>query len=204
MDRPARVRSAVAAGRLIHAIRAAGGSSPRRTFVAVPVAAAVFELLRGRSPFRGGMPAVALLAAGYGLYRIAGTYRAARGGGGPGFAARPERLVTTGPYGLVRNPMYLGHLVFLCGLVGLTRSPVALAGLAIQWRRFAERVRLDERRLADQFGHEYAEYVDRVPRWLPRPAVLAAPTSRTPRPAARTSWRASAAVARQRSGTATN
>src|SRR5258708_35767813 len=71
--------------------------------------------------------------------------------------------------------MYVGPLVFLGGLVALTRSPAALAAVALQWQRFAERVRLDERRLADQFGHEYVEYVEHVPRWLPRPAFLASP-----------------------------
>jgi len=115
------------------------------------------------------------MAAGYALYRAAGAYRSERGGGGPGFSAEPERLVTDGPYGLTRNPMYLGHLVFLSGLVALTRSPVALAGLGLQWQRLAERVRLDERRLADRFGHEYVEYVEHVPRWLPRPAFLSSP-----------------------------
>ncbi|HEX9495711.1 MAG TPA: isoprenylcysteine carboxylmethyltransferase family protein, partial [Candidatus Limnocylindria bacterium] len=107
--------------------------------------------------------------------RGAGAYRGDRGGGGPGFAAGPDRLVTAGPYGVVRNPMYVGHLLFLGGLVALTRSPAALAAVALQWQRFAERVRLDERRLADQFGHEYVEYVEHVPRWLPRPAFLTSP-----------------------------
>ena len=140
------------------------------------MAAAASEVLRRRSPLRGGVAGLALMAAGYALYRGAGTYRSARGRGGPGFAAQPEQLVTSGPYGVVRNPMYLGHLVFLVGLIALTRSPVALAGLFIQSRRFAERIAIDERRLADRFGHEYVEYLEHVPRWLPRvgssPCVL--------------------------------
>lgn len=115
------------------------------------------------------------MAAGYLLYRGAGAYRDREGGGGPGFAAGPERLVTAGPYAVVRNPMYLGHLVFLGGLVGLTRSPLALAGLAVQAIRFRDRITVDERRLADRFGHAYVEYVERVPRWLPRPAFLRSP-----------------------------
>ncbi len=64
--------------------------------------------------------------------------------------------------------MYVGHLVFLAGLVALTRSPLALAGLFLQRQRFADRVALDERRLADRFGYAYVEYVEKVPRWLPR------------------------------------
>ena len=150
------------------AARAFSASSPRRSFVVIPIAAAVSEILRWRSPLRGGVTGMAFMAAGYALYRSAGAQRQAHGGGGPGFSAQPEHLVTTGPYGVVRNPMYLGHLIFLVGLVALTRSPVALAGLFIQSRRFAERIAIDERRLADRFGHEYVEYVEHVPRWLPR------------------------------------
>ena len=156
-------------------LRTAWASSPRRTFVILPLVAAGYEVLRRRSPLRGGLAGIALMAAGYALYRGAGAYRNDRGGGGPGFAARPARLVMTGPYGLTRNPMYLGHLVFLAGLVALTRSPAALAGFAVQRQRFVERIAIDERRLADRFGHEYVEYVERVPRWLPRPAFLSSP-----------------------------
>ncbi len=149
-------------------VRSAWSSAPRRTFVMLPLAAAVVEISRRRSPLRGGVPGLVLMAAGFGLYRGTGIYRAARGGGGPVFSTEPDALVTTGPYAVSRNPMYLGHLIFLAGLVALTRSPVALAGLFIQRQRFSERVALDERRLADRFGHDYVEYVERVPRWLPR------------------------------------
>ena len=153
---------------MIGVLRASSASSPRRSFVVLPIAAAAYEVLRRRSPLRGGVAGMALMAAGYSLYRSAGAQRQARGGGGPGFSAQPEHLVTTGPYGVVRNPMYLGHLIFLVGLVVLSRSPAALAGLFIQSRRFTDRIAIDERRLADHFGHQYVEYVDQVPRWLPR------------------------------------
>ena len=152
---------------MIEALRSAWSSSPRRTFVVLPIAAAGFEVLRGRSPFRGGVLGFAIMTAGYVLYRGAGSYREARGEGGPGFSIEPHALVTTGPYAVIRNPMYLGHHIFLAGLIACTRSPVALAGLFIQQSRFGERVRLDERRLADRFGHSYVDYVENVPRWLP-------------------------------------
>ena len=152
---------------MIDALRSAWSSSSRRSFVVLPIAAAGFEVSRRRSPLRGGILGLALMAAGFALYRGTGTYRDARGGGGPGFSTEPEALVTTGPYAVVRNPMYLGHLIFLAGLVTFTRSPVALTGLFLQRQRFSERVALDERRLADRFGHDYVEYIENVPRWLP-------------------------------------
>ncbi len=108
------------------------------------------------------------MVAGYVLYRAAGGHRAARGAGSRGFVEPPRRLVTDGPYAYTRNPMYLGHLVFLAGLVGATRSPIAIGCALWQHHRLAGRVRLDEGRLEQIFGDEYRAYVARVPRWLPR------------------------------------
>lgn len=109
-----------------------------------------------------------VMAAGYLLYRLCGEYRVGRGAGSWGFAEPPKRLVTDGPYAYTRNPMYLGHLLFLAGLVGATWSPIALACALWQYRRLAARVRVDEERLERIFGDEYREYVTSVPRWLPR------------------------------------
>jgi protein-S-isoprenylcysteine O-methyltransferase Ste14 len=107
-----------------------------------------------------------MMAGGWLLYRLAGDYRRSLAGG-RGMATMPWRLVTGGPYAYTRNPMYLGHLVFVAGLVLALRSPVALLLLAERWRRFSARVADDERRLAEAFGPEYEAYVRSVPRWLP-------------------------------------
>ncbi len=107
-----------------------------------------------------------LLALGYALYRGAGAYREAAGARSRGFAELPERLVTDGPYALSRNPMYLGHLVFMAGLVGATRSPLAVLLALRQLRRFSDRARLDEERFERLFGEEYRAYRVRVPRWF--------------------------------------
>jgi protein-S-isoprenylcysteine O-methyltransferase Ste14 len=107
-----------------------------------------------------------VLVAGYMLYRVAGAHRERRGAGPPGFATMPDRLVTDGPYAVSRNPMYLGHLVFLGGLIGLTRSPFALLFGVRQLFRFRRRVAFDEDRLERAFGDEYRAYVARVPRWF--------------------------------------
>ena len=104
---------------------------------------------------------------GYLQYRLCGRYRIRHGGGGPGFDNPPERLVTTGPYAYTRNPMYLGHLIFLAGVSLTLRSlPGALltAGVAL-W--FHARVLRDERRLILRLGEPYREYTRRVRRWIP-------------------------------------
>lgn len=110
---------------------------------------------------------IPLLAWGYLQYRLTGDYRIKIGGGPPGMSQGfPEGIVTTGIYKWTRNPMYLGHLIFLSGLTLLTRSPIALAAVSsvIPW--YNERVRKDEERLEKKFGATYVEYRDRVPRWI--------------------------------------
>lgn len=113
-----------------------------------------------------------LAVCGYLQYRLCGRYRTARGGGGPGLSNPPVSLVTTGPYALSRNPMYLGHLVFLAALTLGTRSPLALAytGWSLAW--FDRRAAGDETSLAERFGEEYLRYRERVARWAPLPAGL--------------------------------
>jgi protein-S-isoprenylcysteine O-methyltransferase Ste14 len=126
-----------------------------------------FELWLNHGRLRLEPWAFPLLAWGYLQYRLAGRYRLRRGGGGPGMDRPPERLVTSGPFALCRNPMYLGHLIFLAGLAISLRSWVGAAlvlGTAA-WLQF--RVRRDERRLAQRFGEPYMQYCSRVKRWIP-------------------------------------
>jgi protein-S-isoprenylcysteine O-methyltransferase Ste14 len=140
-------------------------STSTRTFVVLPLVVSAEQVLTRRPVRPAWLP---LAAAGYGLYRLAGSYRLPRAGGPPGMSqGMPDRLVTSGPYALVRNPMYLGHLLFVGGLTLSTRSPLSLAAAVwlVPW--FGKRARTDERRLLDRFGADYTDYCGRVPRWLP-------------------------------------
>jgi protein-S-isoprenylcysteine O-methyltransferase Ste14 len=94
-------------------------STSTRTFLVLPAVALAEAAVVRRRPRLRWLP---LLHWGYLQYRLGGRYRSARTGGGPGMGTPPERLVTTGVYALTRNPMYLGHLVFLTGLALTTRS----------------------------------------------------------------------------------
>jgi protein-S-isoprenylcysteine O-methyltransferase Ste14 len=142
-------------------------STSTRTFVALPLALAAEQAVR-RAPLHFG--ATPLLAAGYAAYELAGSYRIERAGGPPGMSqGMPDRLVTTGVYARTRNPMYLGHLLFMTGAALVTRSPLAIGALALAGPWFGGRVAEDEARLTAAFGAEYEAYRRRVPRWLPRP-----------------------------------
>lgn len=79
----------------------------------------------------------------------------------------PDLLVTSGPYALCRNPMYLGHLIFTVGLALTLHSPMAAALTVERARRFWRRVRIDEERLEHIFGDQYRAYRHRVKRWIP-------------------------------------
>ena len=142
-------------------------STPARTFVLWPVLLVVAE-----AALRGGSPRVEpwtlpLLVWGYLQYRLVGRYRLREGGGGPGLSVPPERLVTGGPYRYCRNPMYLGHLIFLAGLALTLRSWLGAAVFVLHAAWFHRRVKSDEKRLAVLFGDPYRDYVARVKRWIP-------------------------------------
>jgi Phospholipid methyltransferase len=141
-------------------------STPNRTFAFYPaIVIAVSWLIRGGliiDPF--GVP---LLAWGYLQYRLVGNYRTGIGGGGPGFQKPPERIVAQGPYRFTRNPMYLGHLIFMVGLAITFHSWLAVIILAINAWWFHQRVLEDERALEARFGADYLAFKARVKRWIP-------------------------------------
>ena len=143
------------------------GGTSNRTFIVWPVALFAIEAL-----VQQGTPAIhwwglPLLAWGYFQYRLVGNYRTDTGGGGPGIAVPPDRIVDSGPYRWVRNPMYLGHLIFFAGLALSLGSWIAFGVLVFHVFWFDRRVRQDEERLAQIFGEPYREYCRRVKRWIP-------------------------------------
>ena len=81
---------------------------------------------------------------------------------------RPARaLVTTGPYGWSRNPIYLGMLLLYAGIGLATRSPwvLALALPLFVIIRYGV-VAGEEAYLERRFGEAWRDYKARVRRWL--------------------------------------
>lgn len=138
-----------------------------RTFIAWPLVLFAAEALLQQGIPRIHWWGVPILAWGYLQYRWVGTFRTKRGGGGPGVSVPPERIVDEGPYRWVRNPMYLGHLIFLGGIAVTLASWIAAAVFAFHIVWFHRRVREDEARLEALFGEPYREYCRRVKRWVP-------------------------------------
>jgi protein-S-isoprenylcysteine O-methyltransferase Ste14 len=87
------------------------------------------------------------------------------------FSIIPEarHLVTSGPYGLSRHPVYLGEIATAIGINIATGG--WLSALAIAYFIACELMRIgwEERVLSAAFPDQYPTYARRVPRYLPNP-----------------------------------
>ncbi len=78
-----------------------------------------------------------------------------------------HQLVTSGPYALVRHPMYLGILMMAVGGILLYRTWTMLL-LLLFCLALRVRARREEEALQVAFGQEWSDYTRRVPRFFPR------------------------------------
>ena len=135
--------------------------------VALAMFASFGIMLVGVLPDRQPRPQVealsgVLLAAGlaYSVWALAWLHRS--------FSILPEarRLVTGGPYGLSRHPLYLGEGLATMGLLLHTAGPTALLLATAVGAAQLVRIRWEEGVMSAQFP-EYLDYSRRVPRYLP-------------------------------------
>ena len=84
------------------------------------------------------------------------------------FGIKPAHaLVTTGPYALVRHPMYLGLLLLLTGLAVAWNSAVSLGFALLLAVPFVMHTVIEEQMFRAHFGEAWALYAARVPRLVP-------------------------------------
>ena len=131
-----------------------------------PVALAIV-LLPGSpsaSPFLAGA-GVAITIVGE-LVRMWGVYHI-----GAISRTRSERLgplVASGPFALVRNPLYVGNILLWVGFAIAARllwlAPIVFVLLALEYHAI---VRWEETLLESRLGQAYRDYAARVPRWIP-------------------------------------
>jgi protein-S-isoprenylcysteine O-methyltransferase Ste14 len=87
---------------------------------------------------------------------------------GRAFSIAPQsrRLVTIGPYALVRHPLYLCEEIAIIGIAIIHFSVEALAILVVQWLFQLRRMKNEEGILRATFP-EYADYASRTPKVVP-------------------------------------
>ena len=84
-------------------------------------------------------------------------------------------LVTAGPYGIVRNPLYVGNAItaigFWIALAGgvsiIEAAMLAIVTIVVVAGVYAVIVPLEEAYLAGHFGEAYRRYRERVPSFFP-------------------------------------
>ena len=80
-----------------------------------------------------------------------------------------NQLITSGPFGYVRNPIYISNIImysasaFLLGVPGVVYFAVLYFLL-----EYIFIIAYEESILIKTFGDEYLSYTDKVNRWLPR------------------------------------
>ena len=82
-----------------------------------------------------------------------------------------DELVTTGPYGHMRNPLYLGNFLLSLGilLIAWPWMPwFLLLYLILFYFQYTAIIGLEEEFLRNKFGRIYSEYEKNVPRFFPQ------------------------------------
>ncbi|HDP25207.1 MAG TPA: isoprenylcysteine carboxylmethyltransferase family protein [Deltaproteobacteria bacterium] len=80
-----------------------------------------------------------------------------------------KKLTLTGPYVYVRNPIYIGNTFILAGITVLAGLlwfvPVMVLACAFTYHMT---VLYEEGHLKRKYGQGYIEFLEKVPRWVPR------------------------------------
>jgi protein-S-isoprenylcysteine O-methyltransferase Ste14 len=80
-----------------------------------------------------------------------------------------DKIVTAGPYALVRHPMYLAALCISLGLACVIQSLAYLAVFIIYLALILSLIPHEEKRLRDAYGESYAAYREKVNALVPVP-----------------------------------
>jgi protein-S-isoprenylcysteine O-methyltransferase Ste14 len=78
-----------------------------------------------------------------------------------------HELVRTGPYAVVRHPMYAGLLLAVFGVALEVRELRALVAVAIAFVVWLQKIRREEQFLLHQFAGDYVRYSRSVKRLIP-------------------------------------
>jgi len=83
------------------------------------------------------------------------------------FDTQTEGLATGGVFGRVRNPMYLGTVLFYFGLTLATLSLATVGVLVIICAYYNMLANYEEKKLFEKFGDAFLDYKKTVRKWIP-------------------------------------
>lgn len=78
-----------------------------------------------------------------------------------------NKLVTTGVYACVRNPIYSSFMIVFTGVISLQNNLILYLFSIMYWILLSLIVRKEEMVLEKEFGKDYLEYKSRVNRCIP-------------------------------------
>lgn len=113
-----------------------------------------------------GWAAVVFVAVGLGFASWA-RYHLGRLWSGRVTLKEDHAIVRTGPYGIVRHPIYTGLVLALIGSFVVEPTVAALAGLIALTIGLIVKIRQEERLLTEHFGAAYEAYRNDVPALIP-------------------------------------
>lgn len=109
---------------------------------------------------------IIITAAGVGFAILARIHLGKNWSGQPSIRV-DHRIIRTGPYSIVRHPIYTGLLTGIAGTAIATGSVTAACLLVIILIVFVLKIRIEERFLLEEFGEEYARYKREVKGLVP-------------------------------------
>ncbi|MDP2981636.1 MAG: isoprenylcysteine carboxylmethyltransferase family protein [Candidatus Omnitrophota bacterium] len=118
-----------------------------------------------RQPVLDGM----LNALGMGLILFGFLFRISARGYKEENTSNGNALVKTGPYAVIRNPMYFGTFIIGTGVVVmLLELWFIFLFAAVFFMIYIPQMKKEERVLLERFGQEYKEYCKLTPKYFPR------------------------------------
>jgi protein-S-isoprenylcysteine O-methyltransferase Ste14 len=80
---------------------------------------------------------------------------------------RDHELIASGPYAIVRHPIYTGLIVAFIGSAMARGEWCSVLAVFIAWAALWRKLRLEERWMVERFGEQYIAYSRRVPALVP-------------------------------------
>jgi len=78
----------------------------------------------------------------------------------------PTTVVTSGPFRITRNPMYIGMILIMLGVASMIGLLVFLAPIAFFIRMNFIYIPQEEKLMEKLFGQEYLNFKTKVRRWI--------------------------------------